>query len=263
MFLTLIFALIGLFFRGFGGLVVGALAGYVLSRILRTLVLRGLRSIQSGFLESTFAVVGAIAKADGVVTRDEILFAEELFERFHLTGEQRDAAKAAFNRGKAPDFNLDAEVERFAQIVRHNHALIQFFLMIQLRAVTADGVIHEKEQEIFVHIARKLGISQSEINQLEAMLRAAARGETGPSGPPPQQRVDDAYAVIGVASDASNDEVKRAYRKLMAEHHPDKLAAKGLPENMRELAEERARQINAAYDLIKKVRGVGQFRGGG
>lgn len=255
MFFILFFAFVGLLFRGFVGFVWGGVIGFAVSRVFRALLIRGLRRIQSGYIESTFAVVGAICKADGVVTRDEIQFAEGLFTKFHLTPEQQKVAKAAFARGKSPDFDLDAEVDNFGRTVRHNHALIQFFLQVQLLAITADGAIHPKEHEMVVRIARRLRLSERELAQLEAMLRAAARGPTASGAPPQKQQIDDAYAVLGVSPDASDDEVKRAYKKLIIEHHPDKLAAKGLPENMREFAEERAREINAAYDLIKRARG--------
>jgi DnaJ like chaperone protein len=255
MFFIPFFALIGLLLRGFAGFVWGAAMGFVASRVFRALLLRGLRGIQSRYIESTFAVVGALCKADGVVTRDEIQFAESLFTKFQLSTEQRDLAKAAFARGKEPDFDVDAEVDTFGRTVRYNHALIQFFLQIQLMAVAADGEIHPQEQELVVRIARRLGLSEPEVAQLEMMLRAAARGPTSSAGPPPRQQIEDAYAVLGVSPEVTQDELKRAYKKLIIEHHPDKLAAKGLPENMRSFAEERARQINAAYDLIKKQRG--------
>lgn len=256
MFFVVFFGFIGLLLRGFRGLVGGALLGFVVSRVFRTMVLRGLRGIQSRYIDSTFAVVGAICKADGVVTRDEIHFTEGLFTKFHLSPEQRAFAKSAFARGKSPDFDLDSEVDKFGRTVRHNSALIQFFLQIQILAITADGQIHPKEHEMVVRIARRLGLSEREIAQLEAMLGAATRGPAEPSGPPPRKRLEDAYAVLGVSPTASDDEVKRAYKKLIIEHHPDKLAAKGLPENMREFAEERAREINAAFELIKKSRGI-------
>lgn len=255
MFFILFFGLVGLVLRGFSGLVWGGLIGFVVSRVFRALLLRGLRSIQSSYIESTFAVVGAICKADGVVTRDEIEFAEGLFTKFHLSPDQRKLAKEAFARGKSAEFDLEAEVDKFGHTVRHNHALIQFFLQIQLLAATADGEIHPQEQEMVVRIARRLGLSEREVAQLEAMLRSATRGPNMGERPPQKRQIEDAYAVLGVSEDAPSDEVKRAYKKLIIEHHPDKLAAKGLPENMREFAEERAREINAAYDLIRKARG--------
>lgn len=259
MFLPLLLGIIGLFVRGFPGLLLGMALGWLLRRVFRALLVRGLRAIQSQFLESTFAVMGALCKADGIVTKDEIDAAEQMFTRLHLNEEQVRVAKAAFNRGKAAEFDLDQEVDRFAERARGSRALIQTFLQVQLVAVAADGEIHPAEHEMFVHLARRLGLSEVEIRQLEALLRlAASRGAAGSAyegGAPPAARLDDAYAVLGVDSGATDEELKRAYRKLIAENHPDKLASKGLPESMREVAEERAREINAAYDLIKRARG--------
>ena len=93
--------------------------------------------------------------------------------------------------------------------------------------------------------------------QLEALLRAPAGGPAAPSGAAPRQQLDDAYAALGVSPEASEAEIRRAYRKMMRENHPDRFAAQGLPESMREIAEERARKINAAYDLIKSARQFG------
>ncbi|MDT9121049.1 hypothetical protein RSW84_26780, partial [Escherichia coli] len=84
---------------------------------LKSALVKKVAAVQAQFLESTFAVVGALCKADGVVTRDEIATAEAMFDRLRLSGEQRERAKAAFNRGKSPGFDLDAEVRAFAQVV--------------------------------------------------------------------------------------------------------------------------------------------------
>lgn len=107
---------------------------------------------------------------------------------------------------------------------------------------------------MLVRVARRLGMAEIDVARLEALLRAAAGGPAAAAGPPPKQRLDDAYTALGLAPDASVSDIKRVYRQLMRENHPDKLAAKGLPESMRNVAEERAREINAAYDLIKKAR---------
>jgi DnaJ like chaperone protein len=101
-----------------------------------------------------------------------------------------------------------------------------------------------------------LGLSEADVAQLEALLRAGAAG-TGFDGAAgtTRSRLDDAYAALGVPSSASDADVKKVYRRLISQNHPDKLAGKGLPESMRAMAEERTREINAAYETIKNARG--------
>lgn len=248
-------ALLGFLVGRFQGLIIGAAAGYAISWWLRHSVLGKLQVAQSQLIESTFAIMGALCKADRVVTRDEIKVAEELFKRLHLSAEQREAAKAAFNRGKAPDFDLDAEVDRFAGVGRGRGPLLQLFLQVQCMAIAADGNVHPAEHAMLVRVARRLGLTERDVAQLEALLRTASAGPSA-SGAPPQRRLDDAYAALGLTPSASAAEIKRIYRRLMSQNHPDKLAARGLPESMREIAEERSREINTAYDLIKEVRKI-------
>jgi DnaJ like chaperone protein len=249
-------AFIGFLIGRFPGLVVGAAIGYAISWGLRRSILGQLQIAQTQLIESTFSVMGALCKADRVVSRDEIRAAEIMFDRLHLNAALREEAKAAFNRGKGPDFDLDAAVDRFAEIGRGRGPLLQLFLQIQVMAVAADGNVHPAEHEMLVRIARRLGLTDRDLAQLEALLRTASAGPSAAGGPPSKQRLDDAYAALGVSPEASDTDVKRAYRRLMSQNHPDKLAARGLPESMREMAEERSREINTAYDLIKEARGM-------
>lgn len=250
--LTFVFALIGLFVGGFRGLVLGFLIGYAASFVLKSVLVKKLASVQGQFLESTFAVMGALCKADGVVTRDEIAIAEAMFERLHLSGEQREIAKEAFNRGKSPGFDLDAEVGAFGRVVHGQRPLLVMFLQIQCSAIAGDGNVHPAEHQMLVRIARLLGLSEADVAQLEALLRTGARG--GPSART-QTNLEDAYAALGLTSSATDAEIKKAYRRLISQNHPDKLAGKGLPESMREMAEERTRELNTAYETIKNARG--------
>jgi len=127
-------------------------------------------------------------------------------------------------------------------------------LQLQATVVAADGQVHPAEWSVLSRVARDLGLGERELAQLEAMLRATTGPSSAPSSASSQNRLVDAYAVLGLAPDASDSDVKQAYRKLIRENHPDKMAAKGLPESMRQVAEARSREINAAYDLVKRTR---------
>jgi DnaJ like chaperone protein len=247
--LMVLFALIGLIVGGVRGLLIGAAIGYAAGWVLRNVLGKQLVLVQAQFLESTFAVMGAVCKADGAVSRDEIQVAESMFARLNLSSEQRQSAMAAFTRGKAPGFDLDAEVGKFARASRGHRPILLMFMQIQCAAVAADGNIHPAEHQMLVRVARGLGLSEADVAQLEALLR------TGAPGPSPQTKLADAYAALGISSSASDAEIKQAYRRLMSQNHPDKLAGKGLPESMREMAEERSREISTAYALIKEARG--------
>jgi DnaJ like chaperone protein len=252
--LIVIGGLLGAMFGGLAGMIIGAALGYFAGIALRQSIIGGLKIAQSQLVESTFSIMGALSKSDGVVSREEIDAAEKMFNMLNLHGEAREQAKAAFNRGKQPEFNLDAAVDEFAGISRGRGPLLQLFLQIQVMAVAADGVIHPAEHSMLVRIARRLGLHESDVARLEALLRAA-KGRPGAAGAPPtQDRLHDAYAALGISPEAPAAEVKRAYRKLISQNHPDKLAARGLPESMRAVAEERSREINSAYDLIKESR---------
>jgi len=252
--LTTIGAVLGALFGGFGGLIIGGLIGYAASAALRLFVVGNLQFAQSQMLDSMFSIMGALCKADNVVTRDEINAVKQIFDMLRLQGESREKAKAAFNRGKQPGFDLDAAVDQFAQISRGRGPLLQLFLQLQCMAVVADGQVDPAEHAMLVRIAQRLGLTEADVSQLEALLRAAMDGPSATGGQPHKDRLADAYTALGITADAKPAEVKRAYRKLISQNHPDKLAARGLPESMRPVAEERSRELNSAYDLIKSSR---------
>ncbi len=250
-------ALLGLILGGPVGLLVGAIAGYFAGVALARSVIGGLRVAQTNLMDSTFSIMGALSKADGVVTRDEIDAVERIFDMLRMDQQARSDAKESFNRGKQPDFDLDDAVDRFRAITRGRGPLIQLFLQLQCMAVAADGRIDPAEHAMLVRIAQRLGLSEIDVQQLEALLRASTGAGAQPGGmPPTANRLNDAYQALGLSPEVSDAEVKRAYRKLISENHPDKLAARGLPDSMRAVAEERSREINKAYDLVKESRGM-------
>ena len=225
---------------------------------------------QSEFFKSAFAVMGHVAKAKGQVTREEIELASTMMERMNLHGEQRRAAQEAFREGKQSDFPLETVLERVRVSSGGRHDLLQFFLELQISAAFADGELDPSERDILHIIARGLGFSSAQLDQRLRMQEAAFRfqhggfsgqqgrenaGQSGWQQKSSHNQLSNAYKLLGVESDADAKTVKRAYRKLMNEHHPDKLIAKGLPPEMMNVAKEKAQEIQNAYDMIKKAKG--------
>lgn len=250
--IVVVCALLGLWLTGLAGLVIGGLVG---SAVAFLGMRRWLRRVSEQFIETTFSVMGALCKADGVITRAEIDVVERILVRLHLTPEQKAAAKTAFARGKTPHFDLDGTVREFARLAPPGSTFFQLFLQLQRTAITADGELHPTEQAMLLRVARQLGLAERDLAQLEALLRSATRSASNQDcSPSSASPLADAYVALGVAPEASEDAIRTAYRKLIRENHPDRLASKGLPESMRTVAEERARELNTAFDLIKKAR---------
>jgi len=222
--------------------------------------------VQAAFFTATFATMGYISKADGKVTQDEIAVAESVMSQMQLNNEQRKVAIDLFQQGKEPDYDLKAVVEQFRIECRRRTNLMKMFVEIQLHAVYADGKLHPAEEKVLEELCEYLKFPRFMLRQMEILVRAgrASAGSSGGSQDRGSSSVNsrssdlsvaEAYELLGVENSADKAEVKRAYRKLMSQHHPDKLVAKGLPPEMIKLATEKTQHIRAAYDLIKESRG--------
>lgn len=271
------YKLFGSIFGGLLGVFIGHLADkklYELGSVRSSIFGKNLTR-QSLFTQTTFAVLGHIAKAKGRVTEDDIHLARLLMARLKLDANAQQLAQQAFTLGKEADFPLRQVIQEFREACGQRADLLRFFVEVQMQAALQDGQLDSNEQQILFTIAETMGMSRFQFEQMIAMVMAAQQFRSGgfyqqsqqqsgsyhqsqgnyggyrPSGP----NVKDAYTVLGVTENDDQNTVKRAYRKLMNEHHPDKLAAKGLPDEMMELAKEKAQQIQAAYDLICKTKG--------
>ncbi|MEE9398495.1 MAG: co-chaperone DjlA [Methylococcales bacterium] len=219
--------------------------------------------VQMAFFTATFSVMGHIAKADGQITQAEINLANAIMDKMDLPEDMRKTARSLFNEGKKADFPLDKALEQLRAECHRSSSLLRMFLEIQLQAGYADGQLHPEEERLLLHISDRLQFSRFEYQRLRTILEAQARfsgswsGAAGNRYSRPSIRkpsIADAYGVLGLKQNADNAEVKRAYRRLMSQHHPDKLVAKGLPEEMMKIATEKTQQIQKAYDLIRNER---------
>lgn len=202
--------------------------------------------VQAAFFSATFSIMGHLAKADGKVTPDEVASARHIMRQMQLNDQQMNAAKKLFNEGKKEDFPLEAILFQFKKECHRRRNLIQMFLEIQISMAMADGELHPKEKQLIYHIGQQLGFAHAMIDQLFRLATGSAHTQQDPT-----HSLNDAYAILGMKPSNSDAELKKAYRRLMSQHHPDKLVAKGLPEEMIKIATEKTQEIHQAYDLIK------------
>ena len=245
------------------GAVLGAAMGHNFDKGMRRLGADGRlgsgdqERVQAAFFAATFSVMGHMAKADGRVSPTEIAAAKAVMAHMSLSPEMKKAAIRLFDEGKKSDFPLEEALAQFRRECHRRRTLVQMFVEIQLQAAYADGQMHEAEWQLLLHICKQLGISSFEFERLDAMAQAAwqhARREG--AEPSSKTTLTEAYAILSIDKDASDTEVKRAYRRLMSQHHPDKLVAKGLPEEMIELAKQKTQEIRKAYEEVKERRGM-------
>ncbi|MGB5277339.1 MAG: co-chaperone DjlA [Gammaproteobacteria bacterium] len=204
--------------------------------------------VQAAFFTATFSIMGHIAKADGKVSQAEIANTEAIMAQMRLDAQQRQAAIKLFEEGKADDFPLHDVLVQFRKECHRRINLIQMFLEIQISMAFSDQKLDPAEKDILYQIADVLGFPRKALDHLFHLAGGVASPKTEKAA------IKEAYEVLGVSQKAPDADVKKAYRRLMNQHHPDKLVSKGLPEEMIKLANEKTQQIKEAYELIKKSR---------
>ena len=249
-------ALIGLLVgHGLAGAIVGGFIGHLFDVGRAEGGGQGAQAIQALFFRATFQFMGHIAKADGHVSEQEILAARRVMAHFRLSEADVLRAIDLFTEGKASDFPLSERLEELAEGLAGRMDLRLMFVQIQLQTSLFGAGLNPSSRAILNRICSELGVSAQQLAQMESMLRmhGHAQGEAPRSR---ESSLSEAYQVLGVSSSATDAEVTKAYRRLMNQNHPDKLVAKGLPESMLEAAQEKTRNIRAAYEVICEARGM-------
>ncbi len=214
---------------------------------------------QENYFSSTFSVMGHVSKVDGHVSAEEIRVARLVMDRMGLSKDQREKAISLFNQGKSKSFPLEQTLKRLRNSCLSQKNLLRMFMEIQIMAAIADGQITIVERHLLLHISQRLGILRMEYERIEGRVRVAMQ----PAGSDPvserthsEKVTSDAYITLGLNKDVTDREVKKAYRRLLSQHHPDKLVSKGLPEEMMKLAAEKTHEIRQAYEVICTARGI-------
>lgn len=215
-------------------------------------------SIQQLFFEAVFTTMGHIAKADGHISEEEIRMARQMMNELRLGQEQKKKAQEYFQAGKNPDFDLEKILSQLQNACRFNPELLKLFIDIEYRAAQAGGLSELKLQTLDI-IFRRLGFAplreqyryyeqQSQNYRRQSSSNSRSSGGRADS-------LQHAYAVLEVAASSNQQEVKKAYRRMISRNHPDKLIAQGLPESMIKLANDKTQQITRAYEQICESKG--------
>ena len=256
--LKLIGFIAGYYFFGFFGALFGLFVGSFFDRMMAygagaiNPLQNALR--QAVFLETVFISMGKLAKADGHVSQDEIEHVEQFMQKLNMTAEHRQQAIALFKQGADPTFDIYPTYQRFISVCGHTRNLKEVLLAYLIVMGLADGHFHPAEEALLTEIAHHLGYGPAAFKQMREMVLKQTRfagGQTNAAA-----ALDDAYKALGVTKDSTDAEIKRAYRRLMSQYHPDKLIGQGMPEDMIAMATEQAKDIQLAHDLIKKTRNI-------
>jgi len=258
---------LGYFLGGVPGALLGLVLGFLFDKSL--LLLKrprfvkvnpaDLGNLQKEFFVATFSVMGYVAAAAKLENNDEFAALNKVINRLDLPNNIHQEALALFNEGKTPNFNLNQVVLPFFTVCRYQKHLLEMFLEIQLFAAFNEGEINPSKQQILLNICRLLEMSRADFDRILSTIRAERhfkrRKKSGKVVKMAELgEVEDAYAILNLAPNASNEEITQAYRRLTSMNHPDKLVARGLPEEMLKTAEGKTRDIRLAYERIRAVR---------
>lgn len=246
-------------FRHILGAVLGFIAGLYFDRALGRTLAGGAggkldERLKPLFMQLLFTSLGHLAKADGRVSQAEIDHTEQIISQMGLDAEGRKQAIQWFQQGAKKEQDYRALLDEFVHLSGNRPGLRRMLLEMLVQLTLADGRIEPGEEVVLIDIAAALGVPKAAFRLLLEQIKAQQHFQQQRAGEVQGDALADAYQALGVSEDDSDQTIKKAWRKLMSEHHPDKLIAQGVPDAAVREATERSQVIQAAYDMIKKHR---------
>lgn len=240
----LAFGSVGLFFGGPLGAIAGAALGHHLVDKKATTTTGAPASIgpeqtQAAYFVSMFSILGKLAKIDGVVSSDELRVVNDFMDTLRLTERQKQFAGEIFNQAKNSPYSIEDFATQFYRINRQPAVLLSF-LDVLFQVATADKQLHAAEKSALERVKAVFQISDQQFNNIRSNYF---------------KDVDRYYKVLNCTPESADAEIKASYKKLVKDFHPDSIVSKGLPEEFTDFATKRFREIQEAYDGIRKERG--------
>ncbi|MCP4021824.1 MAG: DnaJ domain-containing protein [Desulfobacteraceae bacterium] len=194
------------------------------------------------FFTAAFSMLAKISKADGKITQGEIDTVEAFMDNdLRLDSHSRESAINIFRHAIESTEPFDAFAIQFYTVFKHQPNLIEVMMELLFRVSASDGNISSEEESMLLSAKRIFSYPDYSYERLKSKYI---------------NNINKFYALLNCNENATNEEIKKQYRKLATEYHPDKIEAKGLPEEFIKLATEKFKEVQEAYDHIKKERGL-------
>ncbi len=216
----------------------------------------GVGRLSDDYVRALFQTMGHLSKVDGRVSEDEIRAARAIMHRIGLGPAKVRHAINWFEDGKKVVFPLVQTMRQLRRVDARRAEMRLLFVRLLLEVVLAKDRLHQKERAMIWTICTELDIGRVDLAQLEAMIRAQKGFRHSPAGDADAQRVRNAYLALGVEESTTNEDIKKAYRRLMNKNHPDKIASSSPDAVVIAEAERRTREIRSAYEMLKARRSI-------
>jgi len=240
----LTFGSLGLFLGGPLGAIIGAAIGHHV--VDKKVAMSGpgrlnqTEKARAAFFVSIFSILGRIAEADGATTEDEVEVVNKFLDSLNISTDERNFARKVFSEARHSHYSIEDFASQFYSINRNNRSVVNSFMDVLFQVAAADGRLHPAEEQALQSVKRVFNISDSEFQSLKARYFDTA---------------DRYYRVLGCTPASSDAEIKTSYRKLVKDFHPDTIVSKGLPEEFTEFASRRFKEIQEAYEQVRRKRG--------
>lgn len=218
-------------------------------------------SVRLYFLKATFAAIGYIGKAEGRITEGLIQAVQDFMHELGLSAPEQLLAQEFFRAGKDAKTQISVYLLDFRGIAPQHAPLLRLSAEFIYKTAQIDGLTHQKIlrlNEVF-HLIGLAPLNTQRTFHEDFFNRHQYHHTSGYTHHQQQRHerasADEAYAILQVSPNASEAEVKRKYRRLMSQHHPDKLIAKKATQAEIKLANEKTQTISRAYESICKHRG--------
>ena len=218
---------------------IGAVLGMVIGHTVDKSGLSAVETRQGIYFTATFSMLGKIAKADGVVSSDEIAVIERVMrENLKLSAEARGFAIDIFNAAKDSDTAFEDFANQFYIEFGSSPEILTSLIELLLLIAHADGRLHDAEEAMIAEAVTIFGLT-NQYRQIKSRFDGV-------------DNLDHAYAALGSVPTDDLPTIKKRYRKLAMEHHPDRIQAKGMPPEFASVAEEKFKEIQHAWDVVEK-----------